>query len=96
LDVSPPADCNIFLFNRSVFFVQEDLNLSSYVIRTGGEIIVPFFLGGIYFNSGEFVDFIAGVIGLDPASDDGKARGEWRLSRPEDRWSESDDREDDR
>ena len=45
--------------------------LVSEIWRIGGEIWLPFVTGGIYFNAGEFVDFLGGFVGWDPAVDDG-------------------------
>jgi hypothetical protein len=43
--------------------------------RAGGEVVLPFVRGGLFVNFGEFVDFLAGVAGLDPVGDDGLAFG---------------------
>ncbi len=39
--------------------------------RFGGEVLLPGALGGIYLNLGELYDFFAGLVGGDPAEDDG-------------------------
>lgn len=39
--------------------------------RVGGEIILPFAMGGLYLNFGELADFFTGLAQLDIAGDDG-------------------------
>ena len=41
--------------------------------RFGGEAVLPGVRGGLFVNLGEFVDFLAGLAGLDPVGDDGLA-----------------------
>ena len=40
--------------------------------RFGGEVVLPGVRGGLFVNLGEFVDFVAGIAGLDPVGDDGQ------------------------
>jgi hypothetical protein len=42
--------------------------------RLGGEVVLPWVIGGMYLNVGELWDFFAGVAGYDPAGDDGEAK----------------------
>ena len=39
-------------------------------LRFGGEAVLPGVRGGLFVNLGEFVDFLAGIAGLDPVGDD--------------------------
>ena len=39
--------------------------------RFGGEVCLPGVNGGLYLNLGEIWDFLAGLVTLDPAGDDG-------------------------
>ena len=41
------------------------------VWRFGGEIFVPLADFGVYGNAFEVIDFLAGIVTLDPADDDG-------------------------
>ena len=42
--------------------------------RVGAEVLLPVVTGGMYLNLGELWDFFAGVVGDDPAEDDGEAK----------------------
>jgi hypothetical protein len=42
--------------------------------RFGGEVVLPWVMGGMYLNLGELWDFFAGVFGEDPAEDDGQPK----------------------
>lgn len=51
--------------------------------RFGGEMVLPWVMGGAYLNLGELWDFVAGVFGGDPAEDDGLAKEVVMLPEPE-------------
>ncbi len=68
-DNFPPVDTNVLLFNWCPYW-DDKLSPMQYCFRTGGEIVVPWFYGGMYFSTGELMDFLAGIFGLDPSGDD--------------------------
>ncbi len=68
-DLSPPVDFNLLLFNWCPYW-DDKLSPMQYLSLAGGEIVFPWFYGGMYFNTGELIDFLAGIFGLDPAGDD--------------------------
>ncbi|MCI0586956.1 MAG: hypothetical protein L0323_08975 [Planctomycetes bacterium] len=43
--------------------------------RIGGEVLAALVNIGVYVNLGEIADFFGGLVGLDPAGDDGVAKG---------------------
>jgi hypothetical protein len=55
----------ILAFNTMYYVPLRD------VWRVGGEVFLPFANVGVYGNAFEIVDFVAGIVTLDPAEDDG-------------------------
>jgi len=40
-------------------------------LRIGGAVFLPVVNGGLYFNIGELIDLVGGIVGYDPMHDDG-------------------------
>lgn len=68
----PPSQdsLNVLTVNRVAFSDSNDPPMLERW-RFGGEVVLPFVRGGLYLNLGELFDLFAGVVGFDPADDDG-------------------------
>ena len=67
---------NPFALQRFMYEHNELAKPVSFPWRVGGEVWLFFVDGGIYINFGEIFDLAAGLVGWDPAGDDGVPLGE--------------------